>query len=127
MGRTVQHYQQKTTYPLFLVNLILAAPTTNLTPTGRMSGLRWTRSSTRITRRTFSTTTTSRCSSSPTRSTLRSTPQRASPLLMRTTLARTDEYMVGDPLPRVPPRPRPLCRGGAPDHLGHGVLRANLG
>ena len=31
---TVQHYQQKTTYPLFLVNLILAAPTTNLTPTG---------------------------------------------------------------------------------------------
>ena len=28
------------------------------------------------------------------RSTLRSTPQRASPLLMRTTLARTDEYMV---------------------------------
>ena len=31
---TVQLSQQKTTYPLFLVNLILAAPTTNLTQTG---------------------------------------------------------------------------------------------
>ena len=35
------------------------------------------------------------------RSTLRSTPQRASPLLMRTTLARTDEYMVSINAPLI--------------------------
>ena len=35
------------------------------------------------------------------RSTLRSTPQRASPLLMRTTLARTDEYMVSISAPLI--------------------------
>ena len=52
------------------------------------------------------------------RSTLRSTPQRASPLLMRTTLARTDEYMVSISAPLVcnvygtvktKSRPYPCC------------------
>ena len=35
------------------------------------------------------------------RSTLQSTPQRASPLLIRTTLARTDEYMVSISTPLI--------------------------